>query len=120
MFGTFFSSAIAPNGGIYGDISFLRGCDGGGKITATDGSEMTRECLADLLNGAPESALGTKDTGSKILDQIIGDKPNGAAKDWELSKCDPNEVWINPDNNGRPVMASQNGRLELVFYKGRA
>jgi len=119
-FGTFFESAMASDGGIYGDMSFLRGCDGGGKITATDGSDMTRGCVADLLNGAPESAQATKDTGSRILDQVIGDKSNEAAKDWELSKCDPNMVWIDPNNNGGPVMASQNGRLEFVFYKGRA
>ncbi|KAI1813803.1 hypothetical protein GGS20DRAFT_586124 [Poronia punctata] len=117
--GTLFESALAEDGSIFGDISFLRGCDGGGSVNATDGSNLHRECFSDLLSGPPEWALSTKDTGTKYLGQIIGDKSNGAAKDWMLSKCSADHVWINPANYN-PIVKSQNGRLDFVFYKGKA
>ncbi|KAI0116390.1 hypothetical protein GGR51DRAFT_315779 [Nemania sp. FL0031] len=117
--GTWFKSSIGPNGSIWGDISFLEGCDGGGSVAATDGSDLLRKCYADLLTGVPPSALAAKQTGTKILAKLVGDTPNQAAKDWELSQCSADEVWINDNING-PVIQSGNGRLKFVFYKGKA
>ncbi|KAI0870565.1 hypothetical protein GGS24DRAFT_492907 [Hypoxylon argillaceum] len=118
--GTWFKSSIAPNGWIWGDISFLEGCDGGGSVAATDDSYVIRKCYTDLLTGAPPSALTTKQTGTKALAKLVGDSPNQAAKDWELSKCSAGEVWIDGSSTSGPVIMSTNGRLEFVFYKGRA
>ncbi|KAJ8124063.1 hypothetical protein O1611_g9449 [Lasiodiplodia mahajangana] len=117
--GTWFKSSMGPNGSIWGDISFLEGCDGGGSVATTDGSDLIRECYADLLTDAPSSALAAKQTGTKILAKLIGDTPNQAAKDWELSQCKADEVWINDSING-PVIQSTNGRLKFVFYRGKA
>ncbi|KAI1125713.1 hypothetical protein F5Y10DRAFT_246416 [Nemania abortiva] len=117
--GTWFKSSIGPNGTIWGDISFLEGCDGGGSVAATDGSDVIRECYAELLTGAPSSALATKETGTKVLAKLVGDTPDQAARDWELSHCSADEVWINNSTNG-PAIKSTNGRLKFVFYKGKA
>ncbi|KAI0403471.1 hypothetical protein F4802DRAFT_290819 [Xylaria palmicola] len=117
--GTWFKSSLAPNGWIWGDISFLEGCDGGGGVAATDGSNVSRACYADLLTGAPSAALTTKQTGTEVLAKLVGDAPNQAARDWDLSRCDADEIWIN-SKNSEPVIKSTNGRLEFIFYKGRA
>ncbi|KAI0508309.1 hypothetical protein F5B22DRAFT_621577 [Xylaria bambusicola] len=117
--GTWFKSSVAPNGWMWGDISFLEGCDGGGSVASTDGSDVVRECYEDLLAGAPSSALVMKETGTKVLAKLVGDAPNQAAKDWEASKCSSAEVWINSSNDG-PVIKSTNGRLAFTFFKGMA
>ncbi|KAJ8123473.1 hypothetical protein ONZ43_g589 [Nemania bipapillata] len=118
--GTWFKSSIAPNGWMWGDISFLEGCDGGGSVAATDDSHVIRKCYEDLLTGAPSAALAIKQTGTKVLGKLVGDSPNQAAKDWELSKCSADEVWIDGSSSSGPVIESTNGRLDFVFYKGRA
>ncbi|KAI8623541.1 hypothetical protein F5Y19DRAFT_371469 [Xylariaceae sp. FL1651] len=117
--GTWFKSSIGLDGIMWGDISFLEGCDGGGSVTATDGSNVTRECLQDMLTGAPSTALTTKDTGSRIISKLVGVRNNEPAKSWELSKCSGDAIWMDTGNSS-PVINSSNGRLEFVFYKGRA
>ncbi|KAI3338540.1 hypothetical protein F4824DRAFT_83705 [Ustulina deusta] len=117
--GTWFRSSIGPNGWMWGDISFLEGCDGGGSVASTDGSNVMRSCYQDLLTGAPSSALEVKATGSMVLAKTVGDTPNQAAKDWELSQCSTGQIWMNGSSISGPVIASTNGRLEFVFYKGR-
>ncbi|KAI1364508.1 hypothetical protein F5Y08DRAFT_353554 [Xylaria arbuscula] len=118
--GTWFTSSVAPNGWMWGGISFLEGCDGGGAVESTDGSNVTRACYKDLLTGAPSSALAAKDTGTKVLGKLVGSAPNEAARDWELGKCSEKEVWINRGSSEGPVIKSSNGRLFFVFHKGRA
>ncbi|KAI0415157.1 hypothetical protein F5X98DRAFT_389311 [Xylaria grammica] len=117
--GTWFKSSIAPNGWMWGDISFLEGCDGGGGVASTDGSNVTRECNETLLAGAPSSALATKETGTQVLAKLVGNTPNQVAKEWELSKCSMDEVWIDGSNSA-PVIKSTNGRLRFIFYQGKA
>ncbi|KAI1188488.1 hypothetical protein F5B17DRAFT_439593 [Nemania serpens] len=117
--GTWFASSIGPNGWMWGDISFQEGCDGGGSVAATDWSYGIRLCYEDLLTGAPPAALATKQTGTKVLAKTVGDKPNQAARDWELSKCSPSQMWINGNIDG-PVIKSTNGRLEFLFHGGLA
>ncbi|KAH9893675.1 hypothetical protein F4778DRAFT_784169 [Xylariomycetidae sp. FL2044] len=117
--GTWLESNVDLQGVMWGDVSFLEGCDGGARVAATDGSGVARQCLVDdLLSGAPEAALATKDTGGRILDKLVSGTANGAARDWELSKCSPNDVWIIPENSS-PVISSQNGRFDITFYRGR-
>ncbi|KAI1431534.1 hypothetical protein GGR50DRAFT_697887 [Xylaria sp. CBS 124048] len=117
--GTWFQSSIAADGWMWGAISFLEGCDGGGSVSATDGSSDIRECDMDLLTQAPADALATKDTGTQALDKLVGDTANGAARDWELAKCSPDQVWIDVNNTG-PVIKSTNGRLAFTFFLGNA
>ncbi|KAI0397216.1 hypothetical protein F5Y17DRAFT_416690 [Xylariaceae sp. FL0594] len=103
---------------MYGDISFLEGCDGGGKISATDGSLKTRGCVRNLLKGAPVEAIVKRATGNKTLAPVTGNKANKAALAWELLKCDKHQVWITPKSDGQ-VIFSDNGRMEIFFDKGR-
>ncbi|KAI1427524.1 hypothetical protein F5Y12DRAFT_712058 [Xylaria sp. FL1777] len=117
--GTWFASSIGPNGWMWGDISFLEGCDGGGSVASTDFSYDVRECFEDLLTGAPSSALATKETGTKVLGKLVGDAPNQEANHWELSKCSADNVWIN-GSDYRPIIKSTNGRLQFIFFKGQA
>ncbi|GAP85597.1 hypothetical protein SAMD00023353_1301410 [Rosellinia necatrix] len=117
--GTWFQSSVAAGGWMWGDVSFLEGCDGGGSVAAADGSNATRACLEDLLAGAPPSAFATKQTGAKALGKLVGDAPNQAARDWELSRCSAGDVWIDVGNNN-PIIKSTDGRLKFVFYKGTA
>ncbi|KAI3317046.1 hypothetical protein HD806DRAFT_551218 [Xylariaceae sp. AK1471] len=118
--GTWFQSAVSiDDGRLWAGISFLEGCDGGGSVSTTDGSNVTHGCVEDLLTGAPSSALATKDTGTKALGKLVGLAPNGPARDWELSKCSPDSVWIDNSNN-RPIVVSADGKLEFIFHKGKA
>jgi hypothetical protein len=118
--GTWFKSSVETGSGwMWGDISFLEGCDGGGSVAATDGSNVTRQCLADLLINAPDTALATKDTGTQVLAKLVGDSPSWIAKDWELFKCSDDQVWMDTGDSS-PVIKSSNGRLEFVLYKGKA
>ncbi|KAI0153237.1 hypothetical protein GGR57DRAFT_502977 [Xylariaceae sp. FL1272] len=120
--GTWFKSSMDPTlGWMWGDISFLEGCDGGGRVssTDTDGSNTTRSCMIDLLADAPPAALVKKDSGSMVLAKTVGDGANDEARGYERGMCSPDEVWIDVANT-HPVIKSMNGRLEFVFYKGRA
>ncbi|KAI1341887.1 hypothetical protein F5Y15DRAFT_350716 [Xylariaceae sp. FL0016] len=119
LLGSWFENNVDQDGAMWGDISFLEGCDGGGSITATDGSNVTRSCMQDMLAGAPSDALAQKQTGTNVIDKIVGDAANSAAKDWDLKKCSADAVWI--DNaNSKPAIKSTNGRFDYVFYKGKA
>ncbi|KAI1259135.1 hypothetical protein F5Y18DRAFT_443680 [Xylariaceae sp. FL1019] len=120
--GTWFKSSIDPAlGWMWGDISFLEGCDGGGRVssTDTDGSNTTRSCMIDLLTDAPPAALVKKDSGNMVIAKTVGVGANDDARGYETGMCSPDEVWIDVANT-HPVIKSMNGRLEFVFYKGRA
>jgi hypothetical protein len=118
--GTWFESAVSiGDGWMWAGISFIEGCDGGGSVSATDGTNVTHGCVEDLLTGAPSSALVIKDTGTKALGSLVGPAPNGPARNWELSKCSPDSVWID-SSNSHPIVVSKNGKMELVFHKGKA
>ncbi|KAK7999504.1 hypothetical protein PG990_012104 [Apiospora arundinis] len=116
--GTWIESSVV-NGVMSGDISFLQGCDGGAKIVSNDGRGVTRGCMVDMLTGAPANALQNKDTGTPALKRITGDGFSQPAKDWDHSKCDASQVFIE-ESNTNPVMDSTNGRFEVTFYKGKA
>ncbi|KAI1352798.1 hypothetical protein F5Y01DRAFT_324060 [Xylaria sp. FL0043] len=117
--GTWFQSNVASNGWMWGAVSFLQGCDGAGSVASTDDSKVVRLCYEDLLTGAPSSSLTAKETGTKVLSKVVGDTPNQSAKDWELSKCNASQVFIDESNDG-PIIKSTNGRLEFIFWKGKA
>ncbi|KAI0432278.1 hypothetical protein F5Y09DRAFT_353764 [Xylaria sp. FL1042] len=118
--GTWFQSNLDQNGWMWGAISFLQGCDGGGSVETSTEPKVVRLCAADdLLTGAPSSALTAKETGTKVLAKVVGDTPNQAAKDWELSKCNTSQIWISDANSG-PVIKSTDGRLAFTFWKGKA
>ncbi|KAI1858946.1 uncharacterized protein JN550_012304 [Neoarthrinium moseri] len=115
--GTWVESSMS-NGALHGDVSFLRGCDGGAKIITTDGSKLSRGCEGDLLNGAPPAALVAKDSGVKVLADLEGSgEANNAARQWLKSKCSESQVYLG--HGVDPVINSVNGQLEVVFSAGR-
>lgn len=117
--GTWFQATVALHtGSLWGGISFLEGCDGGGSMSTTDGTNVTHGCIEDLLTHAPGSALATKDSNVKVLDKLVGKGANAEAKAWELSLCSPDEVYIDTENH-TPNLKSDNGQLEVVFYMGK-
>ncbi|KAK8133070.1 hypothetical protein PG999_001243 [Apiospora kogelbergensis] len=116
--GTWIESSVV-NGVMSGDVSFLQGCDGGAKVASNDGRGLTRGCTVDMLSGAPSDALQTKDTGTPALKRITGDGFSQSAKNWDLSKCDASQVFIE-ESNLKPIIDSTNGRFEVTFYKGKA
>ncbi|KAI1851734.1 hypothetical protein JX265_010968 [Neoarthrinium moseri] len=121
--GTWVEASVDSTGAMYGDISFLEGCDGGAALGTTDGTNLVRGCTAaNLLTGAPAAALITNDYGNAILDVTI-DKPNraynAAARAWELSVCDAAQVWIDdPNYNAGAIIRSGTGTFEVVFTNG--
>ncbi|KAI0020446.1 hypothetical protein F4780DRAFT_779566 [Xylariomycetidae sp. FL0641] len=116
---TWMESNVDANGVMWGDVSFLEGCDGGGSVAATDNSGEKRECLVDMLTGAPAAALATKATGTKVIAPLVGVNANAAAAAWDATKCSADTVWLNNDDS-EPVISSSNGRFEYVFFKGKA
>lgn len=116
--GTWFQANIDENGWIWGSVSFLQGCDGGGTVRATDESEQLRGCTEDILAGAPETALATKGSGAKVLDRVVGEGASVPAEDWMLEKCSIEQVYIQAGGYN-PVIKSENGVLEWVFSQGK-
>lgn len=116
MLGTWFEFNVDGAGVMWGDVSFLEGSDGGGKVTNPRGD--TRGCVADdLLTGAPADALTPKDTGTLALKRTAaGEAP--AADSWERTRCREDQVYLYGGPN--PVIDSHTGRLEFVAYKGKA
>ncbi|KAI1854403.1 hypothetical protein JX265_012437 [Neoarthrinium moseri] len=116
--GTWAKSSVDSNGVMWGDVSFLEGSDGAAGVRTADGSNRLHGCTADLFAGAPAAALVAKGSGAQVLDKIVGDAPNAAARAWMMSKCSADEIYME-DNPPNPVLASYNGRMEFTFTKGR-
>ncbi|KAF3017816.1 hypothetical protein E8E14_010575 [Neopestalotiopsis sp. 37M] len=116
--GTWAVANIDATGAAWGAISFLQGSDGGAGVATTDGSNERRECVVDLLNGAPDAALTAKGSGVKVLNKVVGDGASVDAMNWLLAKCRADQVYIE-DPGPNPVIKSVNGRLDFVFSQGR-
>jgi hypothetical protein len=84
--GTWAVANIDATGAAWGAISFLQGSDGGAGVATTDGSNERRECVVDLLNGAPDAALTAKGSGVKVLNKVVGD---GASVDGKYEELSP-------------------------------
>lgn len=102
--------------GTWGDISVLRGNDGAATIQSLDGLGRSKGFTLDLLSDAPDGARAQKATGSWCLDKIIGQDANNATRDWETKFLDPWSVYLEDDID--PVINSNNGRFQVIFYEG--
>ncbi|KAK6200771.1 hypothetical protein LQW54_009575 [Pestalotiopsis sp. IQ-011] len=105
-------------GAVWGAISFLEGSDGGGSVRATDGTQQRRECVADVLDGAPAAALAPKGSGAMVLNKVVGEGASVDAMHWMLAKCSADQVYME-EPGPNPVIKSDNGRLEFIFSQGR-
>ncbi|XXG93801.1 hypothetical protein Hte_000050 [Hypoxylon texense] len=117
MLGTWAEINWHANGtGTWGDISVLRGNDGAATIQSLDGLGRSKGFTLDLLSEAPSGARAQKATGSWCLDKIIGQDANNVTRDWETKFLDPWSVYLEDDID--PVINSDNGRFQVIFYEG--
>ncbi|KAI8965319.1 hypothetical protein F5Y11DRAFT_362312 [Daldinia sp. FL1419] len=100
----------------WGDISLLQGNDGAATIQSLDGLDRIKGFTMDILSNAPVELLAQKATGSWCLDRIIGQGANNATREWERLFLDPRDVYLEDDVD--PVINSNNGRFQVIFYQG--
>lgn len=83
----------------------------------TDGSGILTGFTADILMGAPSSALAYKADGGVALAKTVGDGANMVAQAYELGLLNPmTEAFIL--EACKPVVLSSNGRWDLSLYPG--
>ena len=133
--GTWVELTVTPDGQAWGDVSLIRGCDGAVTMKALDGSEKRLGFEDWLLDGAPEDAYDTKESGVRVLratgdvpltaGEIKADDPHvvllrqqASARDYLNSKIDFKDAYID-NHHGNPVAGSINGQFAVTFLKGR-
>ncbi|KAK8104976.1 uncharacterized protein PG998_004369 [Apiospora kogelbergensis] len=131
--GTWLELGYDASGVSYGDVSLIRGCDGGVTLHNTDGTKKTMGFSANCVEGAPKAALGKKlDGGAAVLATEGFKKPGepnpdqpkiiAAPRDWLLKKLTDKsgkaetKAYID-DYHGNPVIADAKGRWSAIFHK---
>ncbi|KAK8009934.1 hypothetical protein PG990_008899 [Apiospora arundinis] len=117
----------------YGDVSLIRGCDGGVTLSNTDGTKVSTGFSTNCVEGAPKAALGKKLDGFASVLATEGFKKPGepnpdqpkviaAPRDWLLKKLTDKsgpaekKAYID-DYHGNPVISDSKGRWQATFYK---
>ncbi|RYP09830.1 hypothetical protein DL765_008298 [Monosporascus sp. GIB2] len=106
--------------GGWGDVSLIRGCDGAATVRALDGSGLLRGFEHWVLDGAPQEAYDTKESGAEVI-RAVGDvtiRQEAIARDYLLSKVNLSNVYVD-NEHGNPVICSANSRFAVTFFKGR-
>ncbi|RYP46750.1 hypothetical protein DL768_007097 [Monosporascus sp. mg162] len=114
------SFPIGDDYGGWGDVSLIRGCDGAATVRALDGSGRLGGFEHWLLDGAPQEAYDTKESGAEVI-RAIGDvtiQQEAIARDYLLSKVNLSNVYVD-NEHGNPVICSANFRFVVTFFKGR-
>ncbi|RYP80042.1 hypothetical protein DL770_006401 [Monosporascus sp. CRB-9-2] len=114
------SFPIGDDFGGWGDVSLIRGCDGAATVQALDGSGPLRGFKHWVLDGAPQQAYDTKESGAEVI-RAIGDvtiQQEAIARDYLLSKVNLSNVYVD-NEHGNPVICSANFRFAVTFFKGR-
>ncbi|RYP59578.1 hypothetical protein DL771_010846 [Monosporascus sp. 5C6A] len=114
------SFPIGDDLGGWGDVSLIRGCDGAATVRALDGSGPFRGFEHWVLDGAPQEAYDTKESGAEVI-RAIGDvtiRQEAIARDYLLSKVNLRNVYID-NEHGNPVICSADFRFAVTFFKGR-
>lgn len=117
---TWFEIGIDEFGVIWGDVSLIRGCDGGSLMWATDGSGGWKGFTQWILDGAPIEAYAPKDSGVWVLaaSENWDASINTYSRDWYISQVGIDYVYVD-DYHGNPVINSQNGRFGTFWPEGR-
>ena len=121
LLATWFEFSLDDAGWIWGDVSLIRGCDGGALFWATDGSGAWKGFdQPSLLVGAPPAAYARKDSGVLVLDESTNwdGTINAVVRDWEYGILGPDDVYVD-DLHGNPVITSTNGRFGSYWPAGR-
>ncbi|RYP62179.1 hypothetical protein DL769_007420 [Monosporascus sp. CRB-8-3] len=115
-----FSFPVGDDYGGWGDVSLIRGCDGAATVRALDGSGPLKGFEHWVLDGAPQEAYDTKESGAEVI-RAIGDvtiQQEAIARDYLLSRVNLSDVYID-NEHGNPVICSANFRFAVTFFKGR-
>lgn len=121
LLATWFEISFDSAGWVWGDVSLIRGCDGGALFWATDGSSAWKGFdRPALLEGAPPAAYAPKDSGVLVLDESTNwdGTINTVVRDWEYQLLGANDVYVD-DLHGNPVITSTNGRFGTYWPAGR-
>jgi hypothetical protein len=86
-------------GGIWGDISLIRGCDQGILMWSEDGSGAWKGFTQDILANAPVGAWAQKPDGNWCLAPT--EDGNSIVLNYELSAVGPEYAYID-DSHGSP------------------
>lgn len=120
LLATWFELSFDAAGWAWGDVSLIRGCDGGSLMWSTDGSGAWKGFTQWILDGAPEGSYDMKNDGQWVLKytENVDGSINTAPRDWELEKVGAEYVYVD-DYHGNPVIASTNGRFGTYWPAGR-
>ncbi|KAI1405357.1 hypothetical protein F4819DRAFT_510329 [Hypoxylon fuscum] len=119
--GTWLELGLDGTGKGWADVSLIRGCDGAVSVAAMDGSGVsTGFDDSSILDGAPEGAYDTKQSGAKVLKATEGllSVVVDVVRDYLASKLGYDKAYID-DYHGNPVICSSNERFSATFYHGR-
>ena len=117
LLGTWFEFSWDGAGVIWGDVSLIRGCDGGVLMWSTDGSGAWKGFTQDILANAPVGAWAVKPDGTWVLAPTEGPTADIITLNYELSAVGAEYVFVD-DSHGSPVISSNNGRFGVYFDPG--
>jgi len=105
------------NGGVWADVSLIRGCDGAMFIRATDGSNAWAGFLQDIISGAPGGAFASKPDGARVLSPT--EDGNTVTLNYELSTNIEGTTYID-DSHGSPgkLLTHLNSNRETSLTRG--
>ncbi|KAK3181590.1 hypothetical protein K4F52_007145 [Lecanicillium sp. MT-2017a] len=105
----------------WGDVSLIRGCDGGILTWSLDGIDKWKGFTQWILDGAPYGAYDMKNDGQWVIKATEGENAviNTIPRDWDLEKVGAEYVYVD-DSHGSPVISSNNGRFGTYWPEGRA
>ena len=117
LLGTWFEFSWDASGVIWGDVSLIRGCDGGVLMWSTDGSGAWKGFTQDILSNAPVGAWAEKPDGTWVLAPTEGPTADTITLNYELGAVGAEYAYID-DSHGSPVISSANGRFGVYFDPG--
>ncbi|KUJ20155.1 uncharacterized protein LY89DRAFT_666975 [Mollisia scopiformis] len=103
---------------LWGDISLIRGCDGGMLMWALDGSGSWKGFTQDVLANAPVGAWAEKPDGTWVLAPGEGPTTDAETTQYLLGAVGADNAFLN-DAYGDPVISSQNRRYGVWMDGGR-
>lgn len=121
MLATWLEVSFDSAGWIWGDVSLIRGCDGGSLMWSEDGSGAWKGFTQWVLDGAPDGAYDMKNDGQWVIKytENTDGSINTVPRDWEIQQIGSDYVYVD-DYHGNPVIASTDGRFGTYWPGGRA
>ncbi|KAI0143443.1 hypothetical protein GGR57DRAFT_508146 [Xylariaceae sp. FL1272] len=106
--------------GLWGDVSLIRGCDGGILMWTTDGSNAWKGFTQWILDGAPDGAYDEKTDGQWVIKytENLDGSINTVPRDWEIQQVGADYVYVD-DDHGSPVILGSNSRFATYWPSGR-